>query len=245
MSSAESRLDEALARFKDGALRESIRILSNALAQTPNNGKLWELRGIVLHTLGDIGNAKHAIEVAALLIPLSASSQCVLARCYAATGHNDLALDMLQQLMSLEELPDDLLPAISAGLGAVGNFHLALKACRRAATAGVDAGQPFYGMAHYMGRLDYPLEMIASVLRRAIELEPERFQYRFALAKAYQTLGYADEAYNSLYTIVDEKLLCRINCANCVYQIYVICRNGGDQQLAQVCRQRLLEIKRS
>jgi hypothetical protein len=89
--------------------------------------------------------------------------QCVLAQCYAAVGHRELAGQMYRFVFSLPSLPDRLLPVVAEGLGQVGEFTLALEACRRAAACELDNGQPWYGMAHYMDWLGYPLGMIVSV----------------------------------------------------------------------------------
>ena len=177
-------LQIAVSLFKKGDASNALTIAKAELQRAPDNGKLWELCGMAHHSLGDTVASLHAFETATMLVPLSAPAQCVLAKCYAVSGQKELARNIFQHLLTLDGFPDNLLPVVAAGLGALGKPSLALEACRRAAASGVDDGQPLYGMAHYMERLGYPLEMITSTLRRAIDFEPGCFQYRYALATA-------------------------------------------------------------
>lgn len=141
-------LQSAVERYREGLYDEAIDLAKLALEEQPALGKAWELVGMSHHAAGNDASAIHALEVATLLVPLSAVGQCVLSKCYMSRGHRELAGDMLRHLLSLDTLPPKLLPAIAAGLGSLGDLAMALEACRRAAAAEVDEGQPLYGMAH-------------------------------------------------------------------------------------------------
>lgn len=234
-----SELDNAIDLYKQQRYNETLDVLRRAIERQPHNGKLWELLGITHHAMGDNAQATHALEVANTLVPLFAGGQCVLAKCYAAAGHKELAGDMYRHVLSLQDLPGRILPVVATGLGALGEYALALDACRRAAACEIDDGQPLFGMAHYMQRLGHPPEMIASVLRKAVAIEPDCFKYRYALANTCYCMGRMDEAYTALQDIVDPKLLGTIRCPNCVRRMQAIFETSGDRTRCDACRERL------
>lgn len=243
METQQSNFSDVVALLKDGRYQESLELACLQLQRSPDNGKLWEIRGLAHDALGHGASAIDALENATLLVPLSAAGQCVLAKCYESAGKRALARDMYHYLLSLESLPDSLWGVIAAGLGRVGDAALALEACRRAAARELDSGQPFFGMAHYMARLNYPLETIAAVLRKAVDIEPDRFPYRFALATVCRQLGRRDEAYQAIRAAVNTERLREIRCARCLRGLETILREAGDDVLSGVCRRHLAEIK--
>lgn len=242
MDSNQSQLTAVLALYEAGLHQECLELACLELEKRPHDGKLWEVRGLAHDALGHRAESMKALETATTLVPLSLAGQCVLARCYAFVGHRELARNMYRHLFSLEPLPDRILAAVAAGLGSVGDSALALEACRRAAARELDSGQPFYGMAHYMVRLNYPLESVAAVLRRAIDVEPDRFQFRFALATACQQLGRLQEAYRVIRPVVNAERLRGIRCVHCVRRMEAIVTAAGDDELRAACRNRLAEM---
>ncbi len=239
---AQAALQSAVTLYEQGLIREALDLVRLMLEQIPDDGKLWELRGRCHDALNDLAEATWALEMATTLVPLSAVGQCVLAKCYVAAGYRELAREMYRYVYVIPRLPDKLLPILAAGLGSVGEVELALETCRRAATRELDNGQPLYGMAHYMGRLGYPLEMIANVLRQAIELEPDAFQYRYALATICARLGRQQDAYYVLRPVVSADLLRGICCVNCLSRMEAIFASCGDSALSRVCRERRQQI---
>lgn len=243
METAESSLKIAVALFREQQFADALSVAKAALEDDPNNGKLWELQAMALHNMGDAVGALKALETATMLVPLSASGQCVLAKCYSDNDKPDLAKQILHHLLSLDRFPNNLFPLLASGLGALGDAAGALEACRRAAEAEVDDGQPFYAMAHYMQRLHYPPEVVASTLNRAVEIEPDRFEYRYALATAYQQLGRTDEAYHLLRRVVHVESLKTIDCAGCLRRLRAIFESQCDEALSDACLQRLIEVE--
>lgn len=90
--------------------------------------------------------------------------------------------------------------------------------------------------------LGYPLELVASVLRQAISIEPARFQYRFALASAYQRLGRTEQAYHVLRSVTGEQIE-RVRCAKCIRRIQAIFADHGDNRLFQLCQRRIATLE--
>lgn len=208
----------------------------------PNDGKAWELCGIIRSAQKDTQGAIDALEMAGLLVAVSPAGQCVLAQCYAAVGHKQLASEMLQFLLTKPCVPPSLYPSIAAAFGGLGEPQLALQACRQAAKHEVDGAEPLFGMAHYMRKLDYPLDMIASVLGKAVDLDPNRFCYRLALAKTLGQIGRYQDAYDALKSVTAERIQA-LNCAACLRRLEEIYRRADDHPMAEGCRQRASEIE--
>ncbi|GIW98615.1 MAG: hypothetical protein KatS3mg111_1948 [Pirellulaceae bacterium] len=244
MDDRDSTLKTVATLYEQGYYEQARDLAHSTLQQHPDDGKLWELCGLCHDALNDVAAATRALEKATLLVPLSAAGQCVLARCYAVTGHRDLARQMYRHVFSMADLPSRLLPMLAAGLGSAGDCELALQACRQAAALQLDSGQPFYGMAHYMGRLGYPLEMIANVLRRAVAIEPDVFQYRFALAVACGHLGHLEDAYHVLRPAIDAELIGSIQCVHCLRHLEWILASNEDA-LSGICCSRILQLTNS
>lgn len=238
-----SALRSAVVLYKQGWYDQARDLARLTLEQVPHDGKLWELCGLCHDACGEVGEAMHALETATTLVPLSAAGQCVLAKCYVAAGHRELARQMYRFVFAREGLPGKLLPILAAGLGSVGDCEFALQACRRAAELELDSGQPLYGMAYYMERLGYPLEMIASILRRAVDIEPDAFQYRYALATVCDRLGHREEAYRVLRPVVRPDLLQGIRCVSCLSRMEGIFASAGEGELTRACRARIWELK--
>lgn len=231
------------ALFREKQFNAMIELARPELERSPYDGKLWELCGMAFDAVGNSAKAIDALEAASLLVPLTPAGQCVLAKNYASIGQRNLARDMYRFLLSIESLPSELLPVVAAGLGSVGDVARALEACRRAAAHDLHDGQPLYGMAHYMERLEYPTEVVASVLRKAVEIEPEKFRYRFALAMACEKLGRSEEAYDAISPVVDCRRLERISCAMCLRRMAAIFEQAGDSAKGNACLMRLEEVK--
>ncbi|MBW3543233.1 MAG: tetratricopeptide repeat protein [Planctomycetes bacterium] len=74
---------------------ESARVLAErALHQDPNNGRMWELLGLIHHASGRPDAAQAALESASLFVPLMPAGGLALADCYHALGREELLLDV-------------------------------------------------------------------------------------------------------------------------------------------------------
>jgi tetratricopeptide (TPR) repeat protein len=233
----------AAALYQEGFYVETLELVEPELADDPDNGRLWELRGMAEYALGNSRGAVFALETATTLVPLSRSAQCVLAKGYLSIGKKELAADIYRFLFSLFGLRADLLPHLAAGLGSVGELAMALEACRRASTLDPASAPPLMGMAYYMELLKYPPSLIANVLRKAVSLEPDSFRYRFALATACLKMNKLDEAYETMRKHVDDRQLASIRCKSCLQRLENLFAAAGDSARREACERRLREVE--
>ncbi|GIW81956.1 MAG: hypothetical protein KatS3mg105_3763 [Gemmatales bacterium] len=224
--------------YQQGRIDVAAQTLEAALDDDNTNGPLWELMGVLHAARRRFPQAIGALETATTLVPLTPLGQCVLANCYARTGHPDIAHQIYTYLLSHSDLPGELFPAIAKGFGHLGDPAMALEACRRAAEREIDRGESLFGMAYYMSRLHYPAEWIISVLRQAVQLDPNCFQYRIALAALLQKQNQLLEAYEVLARLSCDDLRA-VDCVPCLARMRTVFETFGDRQRADVCQEQL------
>ena len=168
--------------FKSGFTRPALDVVELGLAANPERGDLWLLRATILHSEARWADALVAMETASTLIPLTVGGELVLADCYSHIGKHELALTSYKYLLARQTLPVDFYAALYAGFKRAGKFDLAMSACRKAIELAPDNDEAYFGMAHSMSALAYPPRQITTVLRRAVDLSPDKPQYRISLA---------------------------------------------------------------
>jgi tetratricopeptide (TPR) repeat protein len=217
-----------------GEVREADRTSAIAVAEHPDDGRLWEFRGLTLLRTGDREGGCEALETAQVLVPLSPASRCALAECHARAGRRDLAENLYGQLAADPSCPSGLLPAVAAGLGALGCFRAALAACRELWRREPDCHEAIFGQAYYLRRLGAPLARIVDLVSRAHELAPGSSLYRVTLGSILAELDRRDEAYELLRGVDPGSIGCR----GCLGRMRALFEQSGDEGRAESCRQR-------
>lgn len=213
-------------------------LLAARLADDPDDGRLWELRGLTRHKMGQPVEALRALETATSLVPLGALAQYVLAECYQHAGQQSLAREILIYLATETQCCTAILPRLAAQLGKIGELRLALDVCRDASQREPDRDEPLYAMAYYMRKLQYPTSMIVSLVHRAVQLAPESTVYRVALANLYCQMECWDQAYRAARQLEPDQ----VRCAKCVRQMLAVFRSQGDERRCRAWESRLGEL---
>ncbi|MBL9081048.1 MAG: hypothetical protein JNK76_04540, partial [Planctomycetales bacterium] len=182
---SEAPADESLCRVAEAYARRDWetcnQLLRDRFVQNPDDGRCLQWLGLVWHAQGAFAAARRALESASLLVPLWVPAQVALAEAYQRCGRRDDALTILRFLAERNDVPTNQLPRISAALGKLGEYALALDVCREASLREVDDDEACFGMAYFMQKLGYPTECVLPLLRRALALEPERPLYRLSV----------------------------------------------------------------
>jgi Flp pilus assembly protein TadD len=230
--------DDVRTRWLTGDFQGAEARLATALAESPDDAALWEIRGRTLVRLTRYGEACHALEMASLLAPLSLSGQGALAKSYLELGRRELARFLFRGLAARRDCPTTCLSDVAAGLGRLGELELALQVCREASAREPDGDEPFYGMAYYMRRLKYPAALVRAVVSQAHRLAPDSTVYRVALAILHEELGDWEQAHAVVRGVAPDCVCC----AHCVARMQAIHELAGDEPAAADCRQRLREL---
>lgn len=228
----------AVTLYTEGLFDQALDLVQLQLEDTPDNGRLWELRGLIHRELGDAAAATHALETASLLVPLQSVGRCALAECYAHAGHRELARDIYRMTLADTAMPMELLLRVARGLDEVGDPVMALRACRAASHGDPDSARPYYEMSYYLQRCGDSPHLVEAAARKAISLDPERVQYRVGLASYLHQRGRPDDAYELLKHL-DSSRLQEITCRCCLDRLLALFDTMQDQVRCRMCEQLL------
>ncbi|WP_339734626.1 hypothetical protein [uncultured Gimesia sp.] len=239
----QNALNKAIGLFRQGLHYQALERISQLLKTHPDEGKAWELKGLVEDSLSWQNTSISSLETATTLIPISASGQYILAKNYLEIGKHSLAKSVFSILLQRQDLPDKLLPAISSYLGQYPELtHLALEACRKAVKRDPECAESWLGMACFMGKLHYPKEQIANVLRKSVMLDPENRHFRMALSNVLEQSGQIDQAYRVVKEIKISELN-QIPCAACLKKLINIFSQANDDNRREICLNQLKQLQ--
>lgn len=240
---AQKSLQKAISLFKQSLHYQSLEELTQLLKVNPENGKAWELKGLIEDAIHWHKSSINSLETATTLIPISASGQYVLAKNYRETGKHSLARSVFSILLQRKDIPETLLPAISSYLGQYPDLtHLALEACRKAVELDPECAESWFGVAYFMGKMGYPREHVANVLRKVVTIDPEQRHYRIALGNLLEQIGQSQEAYLVVKAIQKSELN-EIHCADCLQKLISIFSLAGDDSRHEICLKKLNSLQ--
>lgn len=128
-------------------------------------------------------------------------------------------------------------PSLAMGLGRLREFHLALDVCKQGAAKNPNCHHARYGVAYYMSKLGYPLELTYSVLRRVVEMVPGIFVYRMAASTILCQMGETDRAYLAIADATAEELN-SISCRCCIERLIFLYKSASDKNRTAICARR-------
>lgn len=224
-----------------GRLDEALTTTETALAASPDDGRLWELKGLVHRSRSECGLARAALETATLFVPLQPTARCALADCYAHAGPVRLAYEMYRSLLEADDTPPDLLLPIASGLDRVGASRLALQVCREAARREPDCPRAWHDLASYLRECGFPPRLILAAARKAVDLAPEEGRYRLGLVALLHQFGNDSEAAAVASRLRSEQIA-EACCRCCLARVAEICYAAGNLALAAACRRRIKEL---
>ncbi|MCH2595172.1 MAG: tetratricopeptide repeat protein [Pirellulales bacterium] len=215
--------------FKSGFTQPALDVIELELRDRPDQGELWLLRATILHCEGRWPEALNAIETASTLMPLTVGGELVLADCYSHLGKHELALVSYEHLLSRQTLPVDYYAGLYAGFKRADKYELAMSACRMAIELLPENDEAYFGMAHCMSALAYPPRQITTVLRKAVELSPDKPQYRISLSLQLSLTKRRSQAYEVL-SKREPEILESLSCNCMARQLLELCAWAGDQE---------------
>jgi tetratricopeptide (TPR) repeat protein len=224
MSAADSVYQAAVLAYDTGDFSQAATVAQYGLLASPDDGRLWEIRGLALYELSDVPGATVAVEHASWRVPLSALGQLVLADCYTAADKPELAWTILTFLAEPDRCPQPLLPKVSAGLGRIGAYTLALEVCERLTALRPTYHPAWFGVAFYRQKLNRPAEDLIDPLFAALQLAPDALTYRLSLAGICDDLGW----YPMAYRVVKCVSASRVKCPRMVAKLIRVFSHMGD-----------------
>ncbi len=228
--------------YSQGDLEAALEVVAKVVYGNENDGRAWELMGLVFRDLAKPKSAVNAFENASWLVPLHPLSQICLAECYGVVGKRvlarDLYLSQVESAMSCAEL----LLLIAAGLEGIDEPHLAMEVCRKASSIAPDSGQVVYDMCFYASRCGSQISVIETLAWRAVELEPQNVHFRVGLSSLLIRLERYSKAHWIVSSLSDQQIH-EITCVCCLQRIKQLYVAAADVVRSQLCEQRLLDLQ--
>ncbi|MCI0464082.1 MAG: tetratricopeptide repeat protein [Gemmataceae bacterium] len=226
--------ERAVQLYDAGRYAEAADLARQALQESPDDGRLWQLYGTARCHVQDFAAAREALEHASALVPLHPLAQYALATCYFRMDQPDLACVIYEHLAETV-VNTGMLSALSARLGALDKYASALKICRRITDLDPTHHQAFFGIAFYLCRLGFSSEALIPHLAMAMDLAPQVLHYRLNLAFAWTEAGCHQQAHELLKPVALED----VSCLCWLARMRHIFERVGDHERAAACRQRL------
>lgn len=183
-----------------------------------------------------------ALERASLLVPLRPPARVCLGHAYGRIGRTRLACDLLELLIGDESLSVRLLLQVASGLDAVNAPASAMRACRVAALRDPGRAQTYYDMGYYSARMGASSQMVESLARKAISLDPTCVNYRVGLASLLIRQNRKQEALHLVQSF-DETQIGKITCRCCLERVAELFESCGDFERSRLCHEQSLLLE--
>ena len=216
-------------------------LAQQALAETSDAPKILEIAGVIAFYRHRYDEAINQIERAMFVVPLSFTSQMVLARAFLKEDMPERSLTTIRFLVEVvERIPCEMLAELTRIASELQHFDLALSVCREACMRHPDDDQAVFGAAFYMHRLGYPVELVRNLMIKAIGLNPNSQFYRLNLASIYCSTGDWENAYDQIRRVPGEALA-TIPCG-CMYSmLHDVLHRFNDHERLKILKTRSQE----
>jgi len=235
-------LEAARTAFEQGDVALSLHLVYDHLRREKHDGRAWELLGLLQYTRKRISAAIKAFEQATMLVPLYPATRVCLAICYGQIGKRELSKDLLTALIDDESLTVPLVLQVAAGLDAIDQPGLSMRACREASRREPEHPQPYYDLGYYAARCGQPTHVSENLARKAISLDPGNVCYRVGLASLLIKQDRKEEGYQVVAGLSNQQIQ-NIGCRCCLERIAELFESAGDYRRVVLCRQHLLSLE--
>ncbi len=245
MSSARRRnlRAEANALFEAGFIAAAATLAEMGLDDNPEDGRLWELLAAGRYAERDFTGAVAALEAASVFVPLAVRSQVMLADGYERLEFYESAQAISRFLAERCDLPVEVLPAIAAQMCRLGNSALAWRMCHRALAAHPDEADSYYALALVKQSLGQPAEALLPIINRALDLDPQRSEFRLAVVLLLDELNRPERAYVVARGFAPSELAC-MNCLCRLRRLEAVYARARDVVRRAACQQQIERLTR-
>ncbi|MEP3482551.1 MAG: tetratricopeptide repeat protein [Fuerstiella sp.] len=213
--------------YEQGRIPAARKAADYFLGQNEDDGDANQLLGLVSYAEAEFQKSVAALETASLIQPLRLASQVCLALGYAQIGRRSLALDLLRDLASKEDMPIALTVEIATGLNLVDRPDLALRTIQKVIRQDQSHAQAWYDFGYYIGLCGGCDTEVEKTARRAIALDSKNSRYRIGLAGLLYRHNRMEEAIEVIECL-SEKAILAIDCICCLQKVVELYRRADD-----------------
>lgn len=218
-----------------GAFEPARELAVESLGRFPDEGRLWEIAGLLEHAVGDPNACEYRLETAQTLIPLRAAASCGLADAYRHFGRGDLGKDLYSHVVALEKSSIRLWQYCAQRLDEMGAAAQAVEAARRVAAAQPENAQSVFEFGYYLSRFGTASQLVVAVMKQAISLAPDQVSYRLGLADVLVSTGDTSAAFAWVQGMSARQIE-QLSCPCCLERLARLFESGNDWVRAHACR---------
>ncbi|WP_010585613.1 tetratricopeptide repeat protein [Schlesneria paludicola] len=218
-----------------GALQAARELAAESLVKFPDDGRLWEIAGLLDHAKGDPDSCERRLETAQTLTPLRPAASCGLADAYRHFGRNALAKDLYAHVVTLDQSSIRLWQYCALRLDEIGAVAQAVDAARRVAAAQPENAQSIFEFGYYLSRFGTASQLVAAVMKQAISLAPDQVSYRLGLADLLLSTGDRSAAFAWIQGLSARQIE-QLTCPCCLERLARLFESGNDWVRAHACR---------
>ncbi len=235
MSQISDVYESALTLYNQRLFNMSLGLLELGLEDNPDDGRLWELKGLIHRIQQEPGCCREALVKAASHISLTPKARCTLADCQAHYGHRLAARQLYLEVFDDPDSPIELLRDVASGLACINEWGLAANVCREWCQECPDEAEAWYKQCFALAIIEGDVGEIVHSARQAVRLEPRRVDFRTGLAVLLHAISKSQEAYEliaplSQYDLALVRCRCDLKYLQQIYQF------AGDTQRSDWCR---------
>jgi len=210
------------------------------IAVDSEDGRAWEIRGLAAAWRREPQLARQSLETAMSLVPLRPAAAIALADLYHDIDRQ-LAQRLYLQAVMHPRVDSSLKLVAASGLDRLDWPHLSIRICRQVIQQDADSAQACFDLSYYLGRTGAPDKMVESLARRAIELAPDRCQFRIGLAGFLAQRKRPQDAF-ALVRHLSSSELEMVTCQCCLHRLQLVFEAVDDAERAAWCRSRLARV---
>lgn len=237
-SGNDPQLEEARQSYTTGRLKDARRKLLQHLSRNREDGRGWELLGLVHHARQKWALSLAALEEASTLVPLSCVGELALADCYFANGQTKWALALYRGIPESDRATTQTLLTVAAKLDSMSDPVGSIAACRKAIQLDPDSAESYFTLSFYLRRCGAPFSVVEAAARRAIDLAPDKFAFRLGLAGQLHAQGRLADVARLLNRVTLEQVQ-SLSCPCCLDRLIVIFAAIADEDRVLWCREHL------
>jgi len=234
-------IEDAWRHYRGGRPAEALARLDEAISASPNDGRAWEMRGLLNGQLARFDDSVSDLEAASVLVPLGSASRIRLAVAYVRCGRRQLGRDLLIDEAAASPADCEASLAAASALDEIDDPYAALFTCRGIARRHPHEAEVYFRMGYFAARCGYPAHVTESLARKAIHLNPHEATYRLGLSAVLVRDGRNEEAF-ALVGPIGREQITAMTCTCCLHRLAALFEKFHDGARRSMCEDRIRRL---
>ena len=192
----------AVRLFEQERFAQAYRLTAYGLRENPEDGQLWELKGMIHHVQNEHSECIDALQTAARFTCLKPVCRSTLADGLARTGRINKARRHYMAVFDDPGLSVTLLPYVATGLAYIQEWNLCATVCRHWCKTCPDLSEPALRLAFALGNSGADVQEVTDVAWHSVALSRDRLNTRVSIAILLMNMNQGEEAYRFVCSLL-------------------------------------------